>query len=656
LPLGNTADLAGSGRARHVLFLQLAHAQGHRKNRFMLPSPTLLRLLFLAIFGWQSFAAAEPRPLVSSDTFLAIDDTVFESVDKMSLSLAVARKHPSNPLLTNRPEGPDAWRAGFPWVLLDGGRFRMWYLARDAAGDFFTCYAESSDGIEWTRPALGLVEHRGSKANNICYRGHTLFPTVYRDHTATDPERRYIATIYGVITPEHFTTPAQRQRYGQSQPSIKCLAYSPDGLHWREDHSQLFPIPAKVEGGTLYRMHDKWFLIHQQNASEYPEVHPFSRFLSVSHSRHLKEWQFGDRPAFNFDRKFNGALQTHVTPGYQNYGNVIVGAQGILYDNVELIDHETDLTLILSNDGRTWRQPKPAQPLSYLLRRGDRHEWDRSFVVQGNFVSTGAKTLLYYNGSQWGNVDTDGIQIGVAELRLDGYGTLAPHIGWNFGQEGPFEGSLQSRPIAIQEKGLRLYLNVQAGADSRDELRVELTDPNGTALDGFRFADCGPMNRDSVGLPVAWQGRADLSALAGQRVRVKICIKSHNPQRTGKIRVQQPQLYAFYFDQPTLHLQREQAVHPSGLERQHLSDPLHPALAGIEITAEQPVTVTLRSVNAEAAEIVLNGQGPIRLRGDQLRAARLQDQELTASDGVYTVPLSGTATVHASLAPDVSRN
>ena len=33
------------------------------------------------------------------------------------------------------------------------------------------CYAESRDGIEWTRPHLGLVEFEGSKENNIIWDG-----------------------------------------------------------------------------------------------------------------------------------------------------------------------------------------------------------------------------------------------------------------------------------------------------------------------------------------------------------------------------------------------------------------------------------------------------------------------------------------------------
>lgn len=35
----------------------------------------------------------------------------------------------------------------------------------------FTCYAESTDGITWTKPSLGLGEFDGSRDNNIVFDG-----------------------------------------------------------------------------------------------------------------------------------------------------------------------------------------------------------------------------------------------------------------------------------------------------------------------------------------------------------------------------------------------------------------------------------------------------------------------------------------------------
>jgi hypothetical protein len=52
------------------------------------------------------------------------------------------------------------------------------------------CYAESRDGIAWTKPDLGLVEFEGAKSNNLVARGpHGA--GVHFDPRETEAARRY---------------------------------------------------------------------------------------------------------------------------------------------------------------------------------------------------------------------------------------------------------------------------------------------------------------------------------------------------------------------------------------------------------------------------------------------------------------------------------
>src|ERR1041385_598692 len=60
---------------------------------------------------------------------------------------------------------------GYPTVIKDGDIYRLYYRALPAAGgdgttNESTCYAESRDGITWTKPNLGLFEINGTRANN----------------------------------------------------------------------------------------------------------------------------------------------------------------------------------------------------------------------------------------------------------------------------------------------------------------------------------------------------------------------------------------------------------------------------------------------------------------------------------------------------------
>lgn len=62
---------------------------------------------------------------------------------------------------------------GRPWVLHEGGRFRMWYSIRSRQAPYRMGYAESADGLAWTRldERLEGLERsaRGWDSEMVCY-------------------------------------------------------------------------------------------------------------------------------------------------------------------------------------------------------------------------------------------------------------------------------------------------------------------------------------------------------------------------------------------------------------------------------------------------------------------------------------------------------
>ena len=68
-----------------------------------------------------------------------------------------------------------------------------------AAAHEVVCYAESDDGIVWTRPVLGLVEAKGSKENNIVLNGTDAWNlSVFKDaNPAANDSERYQAIARG---------------------------------------------------------------------------------------------------------------------------------------------------------------------------------------------------------------------------------------------------------------------------------------------------------------------------------------------------------------------------------------------------------------------------------------------------------------------------
>lgn len=580
-------------------------------------------------------AAEPPRTFTSDDTFLAVDETVFATREGVSLLTSEAIKYEHNPVVAQgNPGQSDAGRLSFPWVLLENGLFRMWYVAYDG-DEFSLAYAESDDGYRWRRPELGLVQQNGSKANNVVASGLTVMPGIYRDDADPDPARRYKAPVHGTITEADMATDAQRKKYRGKHPSLLGIAYSPDGLRWTTETSNPFPIKAKLECPVLYRVGDKWVLAHQMNTGDYPEVNRWSRFLGVSTSDDLVHWDLSDKPAFFFDPRHNGIMQTHAAPGFQNYGNVLVAAQGLFLNQPELIEQETDLTLIVSNDGLRWRQPKPAQPLSYFLRRGNRGAWDESFPIQSNLLNAGDKTLLYYSAGHYGNASFIGLQIGVASLGLDRYGYLMPQVAWSYGQP-EFRARLVSHPIELREANLNLYLNASWLGREGDRLAVELQDPEGNPMPGYTLEACDRLPLDSVGTAVTWAGRRELGDLRGKTVRVIIEMVGANPKRWPMASAEVPRFYAFYFDRPTLWANAPTRVEPGrGLARLDFRDPVRPRWDGVRIDSAQPVVATLTEMTDTATTVRFESAASIELSSDRVRGLTIGGREIASSEGVF---------------------
>ena len=139
-------------------------------------------------------------------TLLAIDDVSLPLRKNVCLYLSkpTVRREPvlvPSPLESNAPDNLAAHFYGT--VLHDGGKFRMWYYAchRGKNPDWPPrkmqqvakkpgwlinakegyeivqgplCYAESDDGIAWTKPALGQLLFKGSRANNALDLPHTI--------------------------------------------------------------------------------------------------------------------------------------------------------------------------------------------------------------------------------------------------------------------------------------------------------------------------------------------------------------------------------------------------------------------------------------------------------------------------------------------------
>lgn len=482
---------------------------------------------------------------------LAIDDLSLPLRKNLCLFLSKPTVRPEPVLLPERdnPDAPDNAAAHFYGsVLHDGDKYRMWYFACHWGDPHSTghaldaiegplvagpvCYAESDDGISWTKPALGQVEWRGSRRNNII-RLDTLNNEgvqVIKDEQDPDPARRYkMAYSY---------YPANRAFW-----TIRT-ATSPDGLNWTVGAD--LPFDEFIEHGSFYefdglyyingQMHGRSEGGHSSCRQAYAIVSPdFDNWLSESGQSFLVPEpsdpdERGDCKPYD---------QAHVGVGAANFGNVLVGLYCIWHnasfptedDWFGMGASSGDFGLVVSNDGLHFREPVKGHV--FLHRKDSRPILPddvryATVLCQGNgILNVGDETRIYHG--RWANTadikDYYG-EIALATLPRDRWGALGLFPDAN-------EGSVWTAPM-ILPAGCTLSLN----ADGADGMRVEVADERFNLLPAFSGANAGRASTaEGLDCPVAWTGQS-LDVLSGHTVRFRVTVA-----RLGAV---EPRLYAVY--------------------------------------------------------------------------------------------------------------
>src|SRR5690606_16883096 len=102
-----------------------------------------------------------------------------------------------------------------------GNLYRAYYRGGHSIGEGKrtqnTCYAESIDGINWTKPSLGIVEVNGSKSNNVILavepETHNFSPFIDKNPTVS-PDQKY-------------------KSFGGDSKKGLIPYVSSDGIHWK---------------------------------------------------------------------------------------------------------------------------------------------------------------------------------------------------------------------------------------------------------------------------------------------------------------------------------------------------------------------------------------------------------------------------------------
>ena len=422
--------------------------------------------------------------------------------------------------------------SGTPTVFKDGDRFRMYYrgarreMQKGRPGSSCTCYAESIDGINWTKPNLGLYEFNGSRENNITYIGDGTpqWHGFKDENPEAPPERRYKA-ICGITL-----------GYGGPKGTMS----SSDGLHWEWWRKEPVIVggPLDTHNTSLWDPESKLYMaflrnwVSRKKGFDVPpdpdtppdEYHRWAgvpdrvRAITRSTSKDYVNWSPQEWLIYDGDPPLEH-LYTNAVAKYARAPHMFVGfpmrfipdretIRGWAGSAIARTAGLADALFMNSRDGLHWdRRFKEA-----FLRPGlDERNW----VNHGNFtcspgvMQTGPDEMSLYYVSHWQH---DDIHLRRSTLRLDGF--VSVHAGYPGGE-------LITRPLVFSGGGLAInYATSAAGS-----VRAEIQDASGEPLPGFKLEDCPEIYGDHIARRVAWRESGDLSSLAGRPVRLRFVMK-----------------------------------------------------------------------------------------------------------------------------------
>ncbi len=393
-------------------------------------------------------------------------------------------------------------------VARDNGLFRMWYDPMEVTfyqegkpDDWvgYAGYAESTDGVHWTKPRLNVVDYKGSTDNNLCYRGIAGFihgGTVFIDPAATSPNERY-KMIYGDF---------YRIRL-ENAPLYTTVngAFSPDGIHWTPAQTQ-YAIIMLSQGTDTQNV-----AFYDPNIGKYVAYVRMNIYDGKKCSRRAGRSESADYVKFppaeecmapdEFDP--GGAWGSGI---YNTAAHAYAEAPSTYYFFPSILIHEDATVFIelgLSRDGihiaRPFREPYLSPPegkLSQYMGVGMVRVGDELWMWDTEYPGSHSDVGNNLRGEKYRLVQ-----------RLDGF------VSWDAGER---VGTLVTRPFVCRGAGLEL--NADAG---RGSVQVQVTDISGRIL-----ATSRRIAEDGVALRVDWEDDADLGALIGRPIRLRMSMRN----------------------------------------------------------------------------------------------------------------------------------
>ncbi|MEZ5404454.1 MAG: hypothetical protein R2729_32545 [Bryobacteraceae bacterium] len=397
--------------------------------------------------------------------------------------------------------------SGYATAVRHEGGVRLYYRGRpeagaDGADAESTCYAESLDGIVWTKPADNIVLRKQAPYS------HNFTP--------------FLDTRPGAPASERW-----KALGGISRSGLAAFV-SADGLHWRKLREEPVLPPSKV---TRYDSQNLAFWSEAEGRyvayfRVFKDVPGMGRVRWVARtvSNDFLNWE---EPVEMTFRHGDGDappehLYTNQTSPYFRAPHIAVSiAARFMPKRQVLTDEEaaairvnpayfkdaSDAVLFTTRGGNRYDRTF----LESFLRPGlGMENWTSRTNYPGlNVVQTGPAEMSFYVNRNYGQPTA---YVARYSLRLDGFAAL--HAGYAGGE-------MVTRPIRFSGTALELNYSTSAAGG----IRVELQDEGGTPIPGFTLAEAREIVGDQIERVAGWTGGTNVGKLAGKTVRVRLALK-----------------------------------------------------------------------------------------------------------------------------------
>ena len=339
------------------------------------------------------------------EKYFLLDSRIIESTKNSKLTLGEVRKEKSNPLFMEDRTWEPRYDNMYPNVIYDGEEnlYKCWYCpfivdqrttktvpekrkpsltpymdARPAGREEAMLYATSVDGINWTKPNLGIVNFNGNSNNNIVSRGLSG-AGVIKDELEKLPGRRYKA-------------------FYCSNSGYKMRYYS-DGLNWGDEvalpgvgesdcHANMIWSPELKKYVGILRHYDPVPVIGNRKIARTESVDSVTWTKSETIIEGTPQDQLHDMVIFRDGGVYLGLLGCMNYPSKETRNGV-----------------RQHIELAWSPDSYKWHRINPGTPFISNSKSNDKeygkmpYDWGCVFPSAPVFVDD--EIRIYYGASDW---------------------------------------------------------------------------------------------------------------------------------------------------------------------------------------------------------------------------------------------------------------